>query len=370
MNKVYCILVTVFLTVSLNACKRANEVHSLNVFENTNDASTYTNLETTAPYWDTDAFPETSDPIENTTPSEPTDPEIAETEDTEQQDTTAPTDPPATTLPEPDITEATEDPTTPSVYPTEAQPTHPSSPNASSNQGSSDHPSHVHTFGYYKVNEFMWPTETRPGEIYRFCECGYRDAHEIPSLNYNVTDPITGEHICALYTTSIPATCIRPQYSLTRCTGCDYTSEYNGSSTQLANHAYSDWSVTKEATATEQGERSRTCSVCGKVNTEIIPATNEQREYYIDPRLKIDVSPEGATSYSSDSLHLGVIDTRTWGAPPSIYIIDDTYLSVIYYNQSGEKIRCYVQPITDRYANVVINENGTYHYFSVGDYSD
>lgn len=370
MNKVYCILVAIFLFVSLNACKRSNEDHSLNISENTNDASTYSNLETTAPYLDTDVSPEASDTIENTMPSETTAPEASEMEDTEQPDSTAPTDPPVTTPPEPDIPEPTEDPTTPSINPTEPQPTQPSSPDSSTNQGSSDNPSHVHTFGSYRVNGFMWPTETRPGEIYRFCECGYRDAREIPSLNYNVTDPITGEHICALYATSIPATCIRPQYSLTCCTGCDYTSEYAGSSTQLANHTYSDWSVTKKATATEQGERCRTCSVCGKVNTEIIPATNEQREYYIDPRLEIDGLPDGATSYSIDSLHLGVIDTRTWGEPPSIYIIDDSYLSIVYYRQDGTKVYYSLKPVEGYYNNFVIFENGTFKTQLIGDYND
>ena len=39
-----------------------------------------------------------------------------------------------------------------------------------------------------------------------------------------------------------------------------------------AAHSFGDWSVTKEATCTEAGEESRTCSVCGTVETKEIPA--------------------------------------------------------------------------------------------------
>ena len=38
-----------------------------------------------------------------------------------------------------------------------------------------------------------------------------------------------------------------------------------------AAHTYGDWTVTKEATETETGTRTRTCSVCGYVQTETIP---------------------------------------------------------------------------------------------------
>ena len=38
--------------------------------------------------------------------------------------------------------------------------------------------------------------------------------------------------------------------------------------------------VTKEATATEKGEESRTCAACGKVETREIPAKGEETEQY------------------------------------------------------------------------------------------
>ncbi|MBP3659759.1 MAG: discoidin domain-containing protein, partial [Oscillospiraceae bacterium] len=37
-------------------------------------------------------------------------------------------------------------------------------------------------------------------------------------------------------------------------------------------HEWSDWTVTKEATCTEDGEQTRTCGTCGETETEVIPA--------------------------------------------------------------------------------------------------
>ena len=39
------------------------------------------------------------------------------------------------------------------------------------------------------------------------------------------------------------------------------------------NHSFSEWVITKEATCTEDGSKTRTCSVCGTVETEVIAAT-------------------------------------------------------------------------------------------------
>ena len=46
-----------------------------------------------------------------------------------------------------------------------------------------------------------------------------------------------------------------------------------GATTDTASHTYSSWTVSKEATCTASGLRSRTCSVCNHVMTETIPAT-------------------------------------------------------------------------------------------------
>ena len=53
------------------------------------------------------------------------------------------------------------------------------------------------------------------------------------------------------------------------CTVCGEKCEHNGE------HTWSDWTVTKEATSTEGGEKSRSCSVCDRVETENTPATGD-----------------------------------------------------------------------------------------------
>lgn len=46
-----------------------------------------------------------------------------------------------------------------------------------------------------------------------------------------------------------------------------------GEETSVCDHTYGDWTITKEATATENGEKTRTCTKCGHVETQVIPAT-------------------------------------------------------------------------------------------------
>lgn len=268
----------------------------------------------------------------------------------------------------------TETASIPKTNSTSVKPSIPEQPEASTDEPSVSQPSqgttgHVHTFGYYQVNEFRAPTENKLGEIYRFCDCGYRDSRWIPSYDYNVTDPITGEHICARYGKTILATCVHPQYSVTLCTGCDYRSEYHGGSQALADHAYSQWTVIKEATATATGERTRTCSVCKKVNNEVIPATGEERETYIDPRITIKTyAGNGHRSYTYT--HVGVVDVRTWGDPPSIRITSSGGLAVVYYKQDGTKVTCSINPVDEYFHDIVLLEDGTYNTRLIGDFKD
>ena len=46
--------------------------------------------------------------------------------------------------------------------------------------------------------------------------------------------------------------------------GCEYCQEKDA----VAAHAFGEWKVTKEPTATEKGLRERSCSVCGYSQTE------------------------------------------------------------------------------------------------------
>ena len=48
-----------------------------------------------------------------------------------------------------------------------------------------------------------------------------------------------------------------------------------GNIIEKAAHTYGDWKVTKEATATEEGSKEKTCSVCGDTITEKIPVDKD-----------------------------------------------------------------------------------------------
>ena len=64
-------------------------------------------------------------------------------------------------------------------------------------------------------------------------------------------------HDLSQATCTTPATCQREN--------CEHTEG------EALGHSYGDWTVTKEATETEAGEKSRTCESCGETETEVIP---------------------------------------------------------------------------------------------------
>ncbi|WP_156947303.1 Ig-like domain-containing protein [Ruminococcus sp. NK3A76] len=47
---------------------------------------------------------------------------------------------------------------------------------------------------------------------------------------------------------------------------------------EATGHDWGEWEVTKEATEDEEGERTRTCSICGETETEVIPALGSEDE--------------------------------------------------------------------------------------------
>ena len=51
-----------------------------------------------------------------------------------------------------------------------------------------------------------------------------------------------------------------------------------GQASSECEHTYGEWTTTKEATATENGEKTRTCTKCGHVETQVIPATGGTTE--------------------------------------------------------------------------------------------
>lgn len=107
-----------------------------------------------------------------------------------------------------------------------------------------------HGFGEWTVTKE--PTDALDGSKYRVCsDCGYEQTQVIPSTTHThafgqwKNDATSHWRECA-------------------CSQKDSN----------ASHSFGDWTVIKEATETEDGSRSRTCSVCAWQETEVIPKTS------------------------------------------------------------------------------------------------
>lgn len=68
---------------------------------------------------------------------------------------------------------------------------------------------------------------------------------------------------------------------------CDEKCNLCGKANSAAEHTFGDWVVTKEATATEYGEKTRTCTACGEVEMEYTPMLDA-----VDEGEKKDEKPE------------------------------------------------------------------------------
>ena len=116
-----------------------------------------------------------------------------------------------------------------------------------------------HSFGEWTVTKEASTTE--PGSKTRSCSvCGFEETLEIPVLSHTHsygTDWKNNEtshwHEC---------TC--------------------GDKTDMTEHSFGEWTVTKEASTTEPGSKTRSCSVCGFEETLEIPVLSHTHSYGTD----------------------------------------------------------------------------------------
>lgn len=107
-----------------------------------------------------------------------------------------------------------------------------------------------------------------------FQECGRcgetRSGEEVrtPKLPHTWGDPEVDEE------NEVPPTCGEDGKvpGFVACTVCGEKVEQNIPIPATGKHEYGEWTVTKEATATEDGSRERTCGVCGHVDVQTIPS--------------------------------------------------------------------------------------------------
>lgn len=95
-----------------------------------------------------------------------------------------------------------------------------------------------------------------------------------PSGMAGVTSPATCTHSSTTVKDSVSASCGQDGYTGdTYCSECGELLRTGSTVSATGNHRYGDWTVTKAATATEDGTKEHTCTVCGASETAVIPAT-------------------------------------------------------------------------------------------------
>lgn len=122
-----------------------------------------------------------------------------------------------------------------------------------------------HDYGEWVLDQA--PTCKKYGVRHRICKnCGDREV--------DVLDKV--DHTWELVST-IPATCIVGEIQHYKCSVCGETKDVTLSN-PLGEHSWDNGKVTKEATCTEDGEKTYTCTVCNTTKTEVIPATGHQHK--------------------------------------------------------------------------------------------
>ena len=122
-----------------------------------------------------------------------------------------------------------------------------------------------HDYGEWVLDQA--PTCKKYGARHRICKnCGDREV--------DVLDKV--DHSWELVSTT-PATCIIGEIQHYKCSVCGETKDVTLSN-PLGEHSWDNGKVTKEATCTEDGEKTYTCTVCNTTKTKVIPATGHQHK--------------------------------------------------------------------------------------------
>lgn len=123
---------------------------------------------------------------------------------------------------------------------------------------------HIHS---YVSSVTKSPTCTEDGVRTYTCSCGDSYTEKISATGHET------EHV------EIPSTCTVCGVSYDVCTKCSET--FNYTVLPLAEHTFGEFTVTKQPTYTQEGEREAICTVCGFKITESIAklvATNESKD--------------------------------------------------------------------------------------------
>lgn len=117
---------------------------------------------------------------------------------------------------------------------------------------------HVHD---RKMTENVDPTCDEDGYRRFTCECGDEYTTVLKATGHNYIEK------------TIAADCEHDGYTRYTCANCGDSYDETANDQRALGHSWSGWSVTKEATASADGEKQSTCTRCGKTRSEAIPKT-------------------------------------------------------------------------------------------------
>ena len=155
----------------------------------------------------------------------------------------------------------------------------------------------THTFGDWVITEE--PTCTTAGTQTRTCSgCGKVETQTIEALGHTeVTDK------------AVAATCTKT--GLTEgihCSVCDAVIKAQEVVPATGKHSFGNWKITKAATCTAEGTQTRTCSGCGKVETQTIAKTAHK---YVNTVVKPTYTAQGYTLHKCSVCGTSYKDTYT-----------------------------------------------------------
>ncbi len=201
--------------------------------------------------------------------------------------------------------------------------------------GAPSQPPHDHAFGDWKNDaDSHW----------KECSCGEKDSSEAHSFGeWTITKEATETEdgsktrTCAVcgyeHIQSIPSTAHVHTFDGWKSNADSHWKECGcGEKENTAAHSFGDWTVTKAATTTVEGSKSRTCSVCSYKQTETIPVVSHTHTF----------------SKTSAGLKKGKCDICGKAMP--------------IYNLGGE---IYDKPGENLW--LVVNENGSYDWYYEAD---
>lgn len=85
-------------------------------------------------------------------------------------------------------------------------------------------------------------------------------------------------HLKSEHIKTVEPTCTEDGYDVGYCSSCKKEYRYNITpALNPSGHVWGEWTVTKTATASADGEKMRECTVCGKTEVKTIPASESSR---------------------------------------------------------------------------------------------